>query len=204
MKHITLDVKDQNIFFTSDLHFKHENILIYSSRPFETIGHMDCIFISNWNTVVNENDIVFILGDFIRGAKSEWKQILGLLNGKKYLILGNHDREKDIPTELFEVVSDILKVSIKDSNTDDKYHTFILSHRPLLTWEGRETRNVKHLFGHLHTISKNGIPVSHNNQEADLDIISQIKPTQMYDVGVDNNDYYPVSFEKIQKYFNLI
>ena len=204
MKKFIFDIAEQNIFFTSDLHLSHENILLYCSRPFETVGHMNTILIANWNTIVKEEDIVFILGDFHWGNKQEWKKTLTLLNGRKYLILGNHDKESKIPSETFEDVMDLCDVRIIDSRIGPKEHVFILSHRPFLTWEGRETRNVKHLFGHVHTLSRNSIKLENSTRETDHDIYSQIKPTQMYDVGVDNNDYTPVSFKQLQTYFNLI
>lgn len=204
MKKLIFDIAEQNIFFTSDLHLSHENILLYCSRPFETVGHMNTILIANWNTVVKEDDIVFILGDFCFGNKQKWRHFLNMLNGRKYLILGNHDKDTKIPVDLFEDVLDICEVRIINSDTEPKEQVLILSHRPFLTWEGRETRNIKHLFGHIHTLSKNGVKVENQTQEADFDIIPQIKSNQMYDVGVDNNDYTPVSFEQIQKYFNLI
>lgn len=48
----------------------------------------------NWNNTVGQDDIVFHLGDFCLGGSAEWTKILDRLNGKIYLIMGNHDLQK--------------------------------------------------------------------------------------------------------------
>lgn len=79
------------IFFTSDTHFCHKNIISYAGRPFFSTEEMDKALIENWNSVVPEDGIVFHLGDFCFGGNTQWKTIRKKLNGKIYLILGNHD-----------------------------------------------------------------------------------------------------------------
>jgi len=86
-----------NIFLISDTHFYHSNIVKYCNRPF---CH-ETLMIKNWNNIVKENDIVIHLGDFALGydkinfnSKKEcYKHLLDNLNGQKYLVRGNHDRE---------------------------------------------------------------------------------------------------------------
>ena len=60
--HITLE-ENQNIWFTSDLHFGHRNVIRFCQRPFEDEKHMGPKLIENWNNTVGDNDIVFVLGD---------------------------------------------------------------------------------------------------------------------------------------------
>jgi calcineurin-like phosphoesterase family protein len=78
------------IFFTSDHHFGHQNIIKYCSRPFATADEMNEVMIERWNSVVAPDDIVYYLGDFSLSA-SLAETIAPKLNGKKYLIMGNHD-----------------------------------------------------------------------------------------------------------------
>lgn len=80
-----------SVFFTSDTHFYHTNIIDFCRRPFMNIEAMNETLIANWNKVVGTNDIVFHLGDFCLGDSAKWNGILDRLNGKIYLILGNHD-----------------------------------------------------------------------------------------------------------------
>ena len=77
-------------YYIADTHFGHDNIRRLSNRPFETIEEMDNTIIDNWNSRVNDNDDIYILGDF--SYKSE-DPILFLkqLIGRKHLIVGNHD-----------------------------------------------------------------------------------------------------------------
>src|SRR5579863_1697262 len=78
-------------WFISDTHFGHKNILEYEkdARPFSTIKEMNEVIIERWNHTVNRNDIVFHLGDFAFGRHNI--SIAERLNGKKKLIMGNHD-----------------------------------------------------------------------------------------------------------------
>ena len=86
-------MKRQKIFFTSDLHFGHENVLRFDDRPFETVEEMDDELIKRWNDKVGKGDIVYVLGDLIwKTATNEAVQIIKRLNGQIVLIKGNHDR----------------------------------------------------------------------------------------------------------------
>lgn len=80
-----------NTFFTSDHHFGHKNILEYEKeyRPFSSLEEMHEVMIERWNNVVRNNDIVYHLGDFCFGRNNI--EIASRLNGKKRIILGNHD-----------------------------------------------------------------------------------------------------------------
>ena len=78
-------------FYISDLHFGHKNILSFDNRPFFTLSEMEQVLISNWNSRVEKNDEVYILGDMF-WRNEEATRILSELKGRKYLILGNHDR----------------------------------------------------------------------------------------------------------------
>lgn len=81
-----------NLFFTSDLHFGHENIIKYCKRPYDSVESMNEGLISNWNEVVGPKDQVVVLGDVAMGR---WKDNLRLVtrcNGRKFLVPGNHDR----------------------------------------------------------------------------------------------------------------
>ena len=78
-----------SVFFIADIHFDDENILRYEKRPFNDVNSMNSIIISNWNSVVKESDMVYILGDI--GTTNAIK----LLSGTKYLVRGNHDKESN-------------------------------------------------------------------------------------------------------------
>ena len=92
----------ENVWFTSDLHFHHTNILKYCNRPWATVEEMN-----NWNSVVKPGDDVYCLGDFCFGGVEKLESILcarkedgsKLLNGRIHLILGNHDPERICKSE---------------------------------------------------------------------------------------------------------
>lgn len=184
LKPLKLNSSEVNIWFTSDLHFGHKNIMKFCNRPWETVEEMDKALINNWNSVVGKNDIVFDLGDF--ASNNKWKYILNQLNGHHYLILGNHDVSRypgDKTMELFERVEHQMIVKI-----DDRY--VYLNHYPYLcyggSWRGPENA-VYALHTHL---------LKTENSGKDFERMSNTFPYQ-YDVGVDFNNYKPISWEKV-------
>ena len=80
------------IFFTSDTHFGHTNIIKYCNRPFVDKEEMNKVLIENWNSVVKPEDTVYHLGDVSFMKQEESYKILKQLNGRKILIRGNHDK----------------------------------------------------------------------------------------------------------------
>ena len=80
------------IYFISDTHFNHTNIIKYCNRPFKDINEMNETIIKNWNELVTNDDIVYHLGDIAFGIKEDAIDIISLLNGKKYIVRGNHDK----------------------------------------------------------------------------------------------------------------
>ena len=79
-------------YFTADLHLGHRNIIDYSDRPFRDADHMDGVLIERWNSMVTPEDEVIVLGDFAMGRIDKTLPIAGVLNGRKVLLAGNHDR----------------------------------------------------------------------------------------------------------------
>ena len=141
-----------NTFFTSDIHLGHKNIIKYCNRPYNDLDEMHNDMIERWNNVVKPNNDVFILGDVAFSlSKVKIKELLDKLNGKKYLIMGNHDRLKSLPVECFEHISMMDQIVIKSEGEDDtnNYTTCILSHYPLMRWAGI-TRGTISLHGHEH------------------------------------------------------
>ena len=177
---------DTNIFFTSDLHFGHKNIIEFCKRPFSSVEEMDETLIANWNSKVGVNDVVFDLGDFAFAPNWRWIELIGRLNGKHHLILGNHDCSRfpgDKVMSLFDSVSYQMLIKI-----DDRY--IHLNHYPFLCYAGTYgDKNTYQLFGHVHTNPRINIG-------RDKDRLVNLFPFQ-YDVGVDNNNYAPISWEEV-------
>ena len=81
------------IYLIADTHFGHKNIIDYEDRPFANVSEMNKTLIENWNSKVSENDTVYHLGDFALTATKKYFNIFDKLNGKKFLIRGNHDKQ---------------------------------------------------------------------------------------------------------------
>ena len=172
------------VFFTSDTHFYHTNIINFCGRPFKNVEVMNETLIANWNSVVGPDDIVFHLGDFCLGGSAEWTNILNRLNGKIYLIVGNHDI-KNLRQGYYSHFEHIaMQMHIEVGN-----QKIYLNHCPFLCYGGAY-RETWQLFGHVHT--------SKQNTGIDAPRLHMLFPTQ-YDVGVDNNNFTPVSFEQVKR-----
>ncbi len=88
------DVSDEKIYFFSDAHFDHKNIIKYCNRPFNSTSEMNQTLVRNWQDSVGNNDTVFFLGDMSLGRDRKtidyW---LGKLAGNVSYIRGNHDTD---------------------------------------------------------------------------------------------------------------
>jgi len=189
-----INIKDgSNVFLTSDSHHNHGNIIRFCNRPFVNVKEMDEALINNWNSVTNNESIIIINGDFCFGDKTKWRSYLKQLNGTKYLVLGNHDRDKDIPTECFAGICDIMSLSIGDYEKQDSIVTAIIAHYPLLTYAG-SNKGFWNLFGHVHTrLGGTGYDVGR------LKYLTALQ----FDVGVDNNNFTPISYNKLKEIITI-
>lgn len=158
------------IFFTSDTHFGHANIIEYCDRPFGSVAEMDEEMIQRWNERVRPGDTVWHLGDF--SFKAEPIDYFRRLNGHKNLVKGNHDRLKQIRKCHWGLLVET-RIMIQQSGTE-----FLMDHYPILEWE-RKAKGVVHLHGHQH----NGVPRPLMNR--------------MIDVGVDAHDFRPWALEEL-------
>jgi len=174
------------IYFTADLHFHHSNIINLNGRPFSNIEQMNNQLIQNWNSCVTENDEIYILGDFLfKGTGTDANNIINRLNGKKYLIKGNHDKDyledNAFNKENFVWIKDYYVLNYNKIK-------IVLFHYPIFEWDGYFGDSI-HLYGHIHNCSKN------KEQEKRIKLLGK----RAINVGVDVNDYYPVSIEKVIK-----
>jgi calcineurin-like phosphoesterase family protein len=111
-------------FYTSDQHLMHRNIIKYCDRPFDSVEHMDSEILRRWNDKVSQEDTVYVVGDFALGTNAKAKEWLSKANGRKVLIIGNHDNHPNAMREMgFDEVHYELIVEVKDEK-------WLLSHYP--------------------------------------------------------------------------
>ena len=167
------------IYFTSDLHLGHENIIKHCDRPFQNADEMDEALISNWNACVTNNDTVYILGDLIFRSRKRPEEYLTQLTGKKHLIIGNHDRSWISECDLnryFESVSNLLYIS-------DGIRQITLCHYPMMSWP--HAQRCYMVFGHIHS-----------NTDADFWPLIE-NSEKMLNAGVDVNHFKPATFDEM-------
>ena len=172
--------------YISDYHIGHSNALIFDSRPFSSLDEMHEKIILNWNNTVNDGDEVYILGDFA------WKNDAGLevlkqLKGRKYLILGNHDRLNAELTGQFVWVKEMETVK------DGENHV-VLCHYPIAHWRNADYGYI-HLYGHIH-MGRDAAPY----EEYAAKMKERNIPYECYNVGcmMPYMDYTPRTLEEIR------
>lgn len=160
------------IFFIADTHFGDENIINYEDRPFQNATEMTEKLIENWNREVSSEDTVFVVGDFSNLNFEKTKQITQQLNGKKYLVRGNHDTFslKEYQQMGFENVFDF-PILVCDY--------CLLSHQPIYVNKHMPYVNI---YGHIH-----------NNPNYNKFSFCG------HCVSVEKIDYKPISIQEITK-----
>jgi len=171
------------IYFTSDTHFGHTNILRFGKgRPFEDINEHDEMLIKNWNDRVGPGDRIYHLGDFSMSNPERIRSILERLNGQIFIIRGNHDKNLRGDKTLNHVIwiKDYFKLKVPDEGTVTGKQEIVLSHFPFEVWDKRHYGSW-HLHGHCH----GNLPSP------------EWQPR--LDVGVDNCNFAPISYEEVKK-----
>jgi len=96
IEEVDVDTTD-GIFFISDTHLDHANIIRYCNRPFESVNEMNDFIVDRWNETIGKGDVVFFLGDMAYGRLSRKTSYwLNKLNGNIIFVRGSHDRSRGI------------------------------------------------------------------------------------------------------------
>lgn len=173
----------KNFWMVSDTHINHANILNFTRRDgsplrvFDDVNHMNETIIQNWNSVVKPGDRVWHLGDVYFGKDFEKvDSILSRLNGKKALILGNHDDPKcPVLQKHFEKI--VMWRIFKDMQT-------VLTHTPIYLGNDDIRKYNFNVHGHIHA--------------------GQINDPRYLNISVEETNYFPVNIEEtIRKTFKV-
>jgi calcineurin-like phosphoesterase family protein len=157
-------------FFTADEHYYHNKILQYCNRPFNSIQKMNETLIDHHNYIVGKNDITVHAGDFtlIKNKEMIYKNIINRLNGEHIFLKGSHDYW--IPRK------DSLQIWENLIFHEGQKYYIVVCHYAMKTW-ARSHYNSYQLYGHSH---------------GKLDPVGK-----QHDIGVDNNNFMPVSMDDI-------
>lgn len=166
-----------SVFFTSDLHFGHKN-LIEGLRQM-SVEENDKLIISNWNKTVHKKDIVYILGDITMEKPKLLKQYLEQLNGEIRIVGGNHDTLKCC--KVFQELN-IPVVGVVE------YKGFICTHIPVHPSQIENSRG--NIHGHIHL-------------SGNIEGLGDPKKLEgrYYNVNIEFHNYKPVLFDTIKQYF---
>lgn len=173
---------ETDIFFISDTHHAHTNILRYCDRPFANVDEMNQALIDNWNRVVCSSGTVYHIGDFAFGKLDYVKEVRAQLNGTIHLILGNHDRLR--PRQYLEAgfasvqQSWRMKLSTK---------TVLLQHHPPAPNDKWPLGVQTILCGHIH------------NNPGWWESLPDGKRPRIYNCSVEQIGYRPVTYPQLME-----
>ena len=186
-------------WFTSDTHFGHERIIELAKRPFKNADEMNETIIDNWNALVQPDDFVFHLGDVALGKIADTLPLVGRLNGRKILVVGNHDRlfstnkishrHRFLPEyeKVFQsIIGERGMAGVLDDGT-----TVNLSHFP---YSGDSHADERHTPMRMEDL---GLPILHGHTHADNVVTFSDKGSLQIHVGVDAWQYAPVAEDDI-------
>lgn len=181
-------------FFTSDTHFGHQRIIELCNRPFDSVEEMNEVMIQRWNSVVKPTDTVIHLGDVALGKIAESLPLVGRLNGRKALVPGNHDR-----------VFSAEKVKQRERFLPEYRKVFnggIMKEIETLGFPNGEIALISHFpyTGDSHGADRhadkrptdNGVPLIHGHVHDEWKFNGH-----MFNVGVDVNNFFPVSEDEV-------
>jgi calcineurin-like phosphoesterase family protein len=174
------------IFFTSDTHFDHANVIKYSNRPYKDVDEMNNMLINNWNSVVSPNDTVYHLGDVSFGSAERTDKIFNRLNGDIKLCYGNHDKlikKTKTLQDRFSEIRDYYEIKVQTRNGGS--NMIVLCHFPMVVWN-RSHHGSWMLHGHCHGNLK--YPMK----------------ARIMDVGVDPCNYFPISQPEVEQRLNKV
>lgn len=182
----------QKVFFTSDLHFGHENVIRFDNRPFASVEEMDAELVRRWNAKVGKGDLVYVLGDLIwKSRNGDAHNLIRSLNGQIILIKGNHDRF------LHNAQAKASLAGIKDYDDicvtleDGSVRRCILSHYFIPFYNGHRHQAI-HLHGHSHFTDEAELELKMAKELNESDSKNDI-----YNVGCMYWDYAPVTLDEI-------
>jgi len=163
-------------FWTADTHAGHRNIIKYCNRPYDNVYEMDEAYIKNHNSLVGKDDIVWHLGDVANACSIEYAiNFVKRLNGRKRLILGNHD---DLAFEMHNRVPGLWNSIETYREIRVNGQLIVMFHYPISVWH-HAYKGSWQLFGHVHGTNPN-----HGKS---------------LDVGVDKWNFAPITFNDIKK-----
>ena len=169
------------IWFTSDLHFNHDQPFIWKDRGYSSVQEINEEQVARFYSFVTHEDTVYILGDCMMGMDiSSGLAYLRRLNGTKYLVIGNHATAARIEEYKKSGIFADIQFAYRLRH---KGHSYFLSHYPTITANGEDLRTVN-LFGHTHQTT------THFEDRK-----------YMYHVGVDSNYGFPISLDEIHEYY---
>lgn len=182
------------IFFTSDHHFGHANIIKYCNRPFDSVEQMNEHMREKWCEVVKPDDVIYHLGDLALGDFESSMKVAASLPGKKYLIPGNHDRVSLVAPEKyrsrfwsvyekagFEILDEQMYFDLGAAVGEDSLQVVLCHYPPFGDSQTDEER-----FQHLRPVTD--LPVIHGHTHQ-----FDVGDGHFVHVGVDARGFAPVS-----------
>lgn len=133
------------IFYISDPHLGHKNIIKFCNRPFSCADEIGEAIIDNWNSRVTNGDTVRIMGDLMFRNRKHPEEYLSRLKGKKHLIVGNHDKAWMKKVDLSRWFESVEMMTF----FTDGDRKITMCHYPMMSWPFSNHGGWM-IYGHIH------------------------------------------------------
>lgn len=130
-------IRPHKLWFWSDQHFGHKNIISFSNRPFGDLDHMHHQLLANYKKVIGEDDVVVWIGDVSFAGTTATNEWLKEFPGYKILVVGNHDIDH----------GKLKNFDFHEVHTSLSFGDFIVTHHP---WVNMLPHNMWNIHGHMH------------------------------------------------------
>lgn len=140
----------KNVYFWSDTHFFHQNIIKYANRPFEDAAHMNNVLRNNYLKVIKDDDLVVFGGDISFLDVQYTTDFLQGLPGYKVLVLGNHDFSTKCKYRNYHIFDEVKLYDSFHYTIENQSFEFLITHYPIDNHV--LPNNVFNIHGHIHDL----------------------------------------------------
>lgn len=187
------------VLYTADTHFFDPNMVRFervndpTTQHFQSVEERDEGIVTRWNNIVTDDDDVYMIGDIVIANRLHAIEILSRLNGRKHIIMGNHDGSYIKSLTNGKNATRVVEVTEGIQRIGDEGRDVIMCHYPLMAWE-RQHKGSYHIYGHLHATQEETLFQQAGKRFAQAAGMTEFRAMN---AGVMLNEYRPMTLGQL-------